>query len=222
MKVAVPVVLALSVALAQSCLTLTSGADMAAEYFTLAESYAEVKKFDKAILFYEKAASSKEFENASLYGLARCRALTGKWPEAAETLMILRDRDPENKLVASSLAYALVSASRVDEGLAMYETLRDKYPDDPVMARNYAELLFVAEKYAETTEQIALIKDRFPDTDGSRGIEALEKKVADATAPKAADAGEKADAGDSADSGASAEAAAGNESPAVSEANPKI
>lgn len=184
MKRLSPLVLAILVALAQSCSTLYSGKDMAGEYYTLAEAYSEVKKYDKAIVYYEKAAASREYSNAAKYGLARSYALTGNWDGAVKILSSLLKRDPDNKTLASSYAFALVSSSRMDEGLTLYKILWEKYPDDSVMARNYAELLFIAGKYDETTAQIALIKERFPDTEGSKNIAALEKKIEDATAPK--------------------------------------
>jgi tetratricopeptide (TPR) repeat protein len=184
MKRLLPLFLAILIALTQSCSTLYSKKDMAGEYFTLAEAYCEVKKYDKAIVYYEKAATSREYSNAAKYGLARSYALTGNWDGAVKILVSLLKRDPDNKALASSYAFALVSSARMDEALTLYKILWEKYPDDSVMARNYAEMLFIAKKYDETTAQIALIKEQFPDTEGSKNIAALEKKIKDATAPK--------------------------------------
>lgn len=184
MKRLLPLFLAILIALTQSCSTLYSRKDMAGEYFTLAEAYSEVRKYDKAIVYYEKAAASKEYSNAAKYGLARSYALTGNWDGAVKILSSLLRRDPDNKTLASSYAFALVSSSRTDEALTLYKILWEKYPDDSVMARNYAEMLFIANKYDETTAQIALIKEQFPDTEGSRNIAALEKKIENALAPK--------------------------------------
>lgn len=188
MKTAVRIFLFLLIALTQSCTTVYSGKSMASEYFTLAEAYAEVGKHDKAIVYYGKAASVKEYSNAANYGLARSYALTGRWDESARLLSKLLEKDPDNKLLTTSYAFALVSSSQIEEGFDLYQKLWDKYPDDPVMARNYAEMLFVSGKYDEATAQIAIIKEKYLDTEGGKDIATLEKKIADALAPKDAPA----------------------------------
>lgn len=196
----------------QSCASVLVSKEMAAEYYALAEGYVSVSKYDAAIPYYKKAAARKEFGNAAQYGLARAYALTLKWDDACRILSRLNREDPENTLVSTSYAYALVSKGDIDESLDLYGKIYARFPEDPVLARNYAELLFLAGKYDETTAQIAVIKEKFADTDGAKDIDALEKKVSDALAPKEepAQGSDAADgAADAADGAAPVEASGG-------------
>ena len=155
----------------------------AAEYYELAEGYADLSKYDKAINYYKKAGQRKEYVNASNYGLARMYAFSAKWDEASKLFSDLYKQDPESTMIASAYAYSLASSGQYDKALSLYDSLYQKNNDDPVLARNYAEMLFISKKYEETLAQITLMKEKFPDTDALKGIDALEKKVNDAINP---------------------------------------
>jgi len=60
---------------------MTIPADTAAGYLEIADGYAGISKYDKAIPFYRKAAGNPDYANAASYGLARAYALTGKWTD---------------------------------------------------------------------------------------------------------------------------------------------
>jgi len=163
------------------CQTIPLG--RASEYYELAEGYADLSKYDKAISYYEKAGEREEYLNASKYGLARMYAFSAKWDEASKLFSDLYKQDPESTMIASAYAYSLASSGQYDKALSLYASLFIKNNDDPVLARNYAEMLFISKKYDETLAQITLMKEQFPDTDALKGIDALEKKVNDAINP---------------------------------------
>ncbi len=171
--------------------------ETASNYYEIAEGYAGITKYDKAISFYRKAALQKEFANAANYGLARMYSLTGKWQDACVILGDLYAQDKENTLIATAYAYALASNSRGDEALALYESVWKKNSEDPSAGRNYAGILFLSGKFGETLEQIALLKEKYPDAEALKGIDELEKKAKEGLSPPAEPdpaAGTKADA----------------------------
>jgi len=176
--------------LLSSCATVGNGLveqNVASEYYAIAEGYAGLSKYDKAILYYRKAAVRKEYANAANYGLGRMYALSGKWREARDVFSDLYAKDPENTLVASAYAYALASNGQTGEALALYETVWRRNSGDPQGMRNYASMLVLAERYGEAIALIAELKEKFPDTDALKGIEELEKKAADGMKPPAED-----------------------------------
>ena len=163
-----------------SCAVLGGSAgrrDIAAEYYAIAEGYAGISKYEKAIEYYRKAAVRKEFANAANYGLGRMYALSGKWADACKQLSPLHKAEPSNGLIASAYAFALASNGQKDEALAVYESVYQKSPDDPAAGRNYAGMLVLTGKYTEALFQIAALKKNFPDSDAVKGIDELEKKA---------------------------------------------
>ncbi len=167
----------------EGCASTRPSKEFVAEYYALAEGYSEIGKYDKAIFFYQKALTRPEYRNGARYGLARAYALNGNWAAACDIFADLYRQDPKNALLAASYAYALASTGKIEEALRLYGALYQERPDDSTRARNYAELLFLAGHYAESSEMVALLKDKFADSPGAKDIAALEKKIADATAP---------------------------------------
>lgn len=169
-----------------SCTTILSSKEISGEYYTLAEGYVEIAKYDKAIPYYQKAARRKEYRNAAEFGLARAYALSGKWGDSFALLARLHGLDPDNTLVSTAYAFTLVNVGKIDEALGLYASLCAARGDDSVLARDYAELLFLAGRYEETGYEIVWIKSQFPDSDGAKDIASLEKKLEAAVAPKPA------------------------------------
>lgn len=157
--------------------------ELAAEYFTIAEGYADISRYDKAIEFYNKSLAQKEYVNASKYGLGRMYSLSGKWKEACDYFSELYTQEPENDLVSTAYAYALVSNGQTSEALEIYEAVWKRNDEDPVVIRNYAEILHLSGRYSETLSLIDALKEKYPDSEAMKGIEVLEKKAQDGLAP---------------------------------------
>lgn len=157
--------------------------ELATEYFTIAEGYADISRYDKAIEFYNKALAQKEFVNASKYGLGRMYSLSGKWKEACASFSELYTQEPENDLISTAYAYALVSNGQTSEALEIYEVVWKRNDEDPSAIRNYAEILYLSGRYSETLSYIDALKEKYPDSEAMKGIEILEKKTQDGLAP---------------------------------------
>lgn len=174
------------VVLLTSCATVGGGParqNLASEYYAIAEGYAGLSKYDKAILYYRKAAVHGEYANAARYGLGRMYALSGKWQDACDMFSLLYEQDPDNGLVSGAYAYALASNGRKEEALALYVEVWRKNADDPLGMRNYASMLVLSGRYEEALSVIAGLREKYPDSDAAKGIEELEKKAADALKP---------------------------------------
>jgi len=169
-----------------SCATANAGLagqNIASEYYAIAEGYAELSKFDKAILYYRKASLRREYANAAGYGLGRMYALSGKWQEACDEFAVLYKKDPDNTLIAGAYAFALASNGQTGEALALYGMLWQKNPVDPQTGRNYAAMLVLAARYEEALALIAELNEKYPDAEALKGIGEIEKKAEDALKP---------------------------------------
>ncbi len=198
-----------------SCAGLRPGVTrqtIAAEYYSIAEAYADLGKYEKAIPYYEEAAKRREFANAARYGLARMYALSGKWEEASEIFGSLLSKDPGNEMLESAYSFSIVSMGKADEALVLYKAVMDRHPDDPVLARNYAEVQIIAGQYDGALETVKSARLRFPESDVMNDFDSIEAKataaIADAAEkskegapPSEGNAGKKTDRSDGKKSG---------------------
>jgi predicted Zn-dependent protease len=178
----------LAASLLSSCAGLRPGVTrqtIAAEYYSIAEAYADLGKYEKAIPYYQEAAKHPEFANAARYGLARMYALSGKWEEAADIFGSLLAKDPENEMLESAYSFSIVSSGKSDEALIRYKTVMDRHPDDPVLARNYAEVQIIAGQYDGALETVKSARSRFAESDIMKDFDSIEAKATAAIADAA-------------------------------------
>ncbi|GEM_PF-504808 len=181
-----PALLALIMLLASSCAVIRGGVTrqtIASEYYSIAEAYADLEKYDKAIPYYEAAAKQKQYRNAARYGLGRMYGLTGDWKQAEDIFESLLKKDKGNEMLEGAYAFALVSQGKTEKAIPLYKALMEKHPDDPVIARDYAEVLIVAKQYEDALESIASTREKFPDSDVLKDLDDLEAKANAALAP---------------------------------------
>ena len=174
--------------LSASCVTAARNQELCDEYFAIAEGYAGISKYDKALDYYRKAGKSRQLENASRYGIGRMCALLGNWEEAVAAFSTLYAKDPDNGIVSFAYAYSLAAGGKPEQAVALYKKIYDTDRENLRYARDYAEILVIAGRYQEGLDQIGVIKEKFPDSDAVKDIDALEKKANDGlNPPKPAD-----------------------------------
>ena len=160
-----------------ACLSAPSRAALAAEYLYLADCYAEVEEYEKALFFYEKAAMEDAFRDVAAYGMGRMCALSENWGAAVKIFKSLYEKEPDNSILLSAYAFALASDGQLGKALPLYATLADARPDDARVAADYVELLFAAKMYDEAREEAAAVKERFPDNEQTVSLDNLEERV---------------------------------------------
>ena len=67
----------------------------------------------------------------------------GRYPEAIESFVILRDNDPNSGVLASSLAAALVMAKRFNDALHILEPFTNRYPPEEKPLQLHRDILAV-------------------------------------------------------------------------------
>ena len=159
------------------CLSAPDKAALAADYLYLADSYAEVEEYEKALFFYEKAAKEDAFKDVATYGMGRMHALSENWSAAVKIFKSLYEKEPNNSILLSAYAFALASDGQIETALPLYATLRDSRPDDARVAADYAELLFAAKMYDEARAEAAAVKEKFPDNEQTVSLDNLEERI---------------------------------------------
>lgn len=156
-------VIALSTSCVSCALTGSAGLrkDIACEYYALAEGYAGLSKYDRAEQYYLLASKQEEYRNASMYGVARMKALSGKWAESAALLKVLYEQDAANTLLASAYAYALVNTSETEAAKQIYQRLYESNMDDPGTCKNFAQVLVLAGDYKDALVLISELEKKF-------------------------------------------------------------
>ncbi len=158
--------------------------DIAAEYYALAEGYAGLKNYDKALLYYTEASRIREFRNASLWGIGRMHALKGNWNEAVQVFANLYELDSSNLMLSNAYAYALAASGNTREAIILYRSLYEASIEDPEVARNYVEILSIAGEHQLVLDVSPILRSRFPDSGIITAIAQLETKAAEALKKK--------------------------------------
>ena len=148
--------------------------NICSEYMNIADSYFELKKYDKAITYYKLAMNDKNLKLSVYYKLGRTYALSKDYVNASKIYSDLLKLDPQNKDLQISLAYVKAMSGEVSESLGMYERLCQSFPNDAVVFENYINILLFLEKKEEAYAQYKIFAQKFPD---NANLKVLEEKT---------------------------------------------
>ncbi len=158
--------------------------DLSGEYFSIAEAYTELKKYDKAIDFYKKAQKSKAYKKASHYNMAQVYALQKNWKQCIKYLEPLHNEAPDNIKITGAYAYALASSGKSKKALELYKAIYDKNTDTPEYFFNYVRLLIITKEYKTAKELLEAEREKFTESEDAKTIEELQTKVNKKLNPK--------------------------------------
>ena len=142
------------------------------EYMNIADTYFDLKKYDKAETYYIAAMKNKDIYWNACYKLAKCYVFEAKWNEAQSCYETLLKRDPENITIQSSLAYIYAMNGNTQKAIEEYSKLIEKSSEQSELLENYICVLLAAEKKEEALEQYTFLKEKFPE---SKRLEELGK-----------------------------------------------
>ncbi|MEL3912272.1 tetratricopeptide repeat protein [Treponema pedis] len=147
------------------------------EYFSIAEGYTELKKYDKAIDYYKKAEKSKQYRNAVKYNLAQIYALQKDWENCLKYLEPMYNQVPDNIKISTAYAYALASAGKETKAIEIYKKIISKENETPEYFFNYVRILVTAKKYEESLKLLEESKEKFTQEEDKKTIAELEEKI---------------------------------------------
>lgn len=144
------------------------------EYFTIAEEYYSLGKYDKALMYYEKCSSNKKLKNECQYKKALCYVQLKDWKKAEEIFSKLLSIDSDNSTLKSSLAYTYSMEGDTDKSLSLYKELVETHPENQSFLENYISVLIQKEIIDEVKVQFENLKKNFSD---SKKIPVIEEKL---------------------------------------------
>ncbi len=146
------------------------------EYMTIAKAYDDLKKYDKAVEYYQMAInadSENTLGNSAYYNIGHCYAMAGDWKNARTVYEELLKKDGGNTNLKISLAYIDAMSGNLDSACLRYAELCEKNPTDAALLKNYISVLIAAEKKDEAKNGLELLKKNFPDDSSIKDIEKL-------------------------------------------------
>lgn len=151
--------------------------DLAGEYVSIAQGYAELKNYQKAIDYYLKAEASEKYKNAVKYNLAQVYAMQKDWDNCLKYLEPLHKQAPENIKISTAYAYALASSGKENKALLIYEKIYLNDKETPEYFFNYVRILVISKKYEKAKELLKEAKEKFTQDDDKRAIDGIEKEI---------------------------------------------
>lgn len=138
--------------------------DMYAGYFEIAEEFYNLKKYDKAAIYYEKCLKDKDSsERRSVqYKLAKTYIQQQKYDKAEHIYRELLEIDGQNMNLKSSIAFCMIKTNRYDEAEKIY---LDLIKEDSVENSNYKNLLvlqIIKGDFDKADETLSKYKELFP------------------------------------------------------------
>ena len=155
-----------------------SSETLAAEYYDIANAYYDLKKYDKAIEYYEKTQDLLPEENLTItYNLARIYAIQNKWSSAEEYYSRIFERDQNNITIGMPYAYVLAKQGKTMEASALYRGFYERNPVDKKLLANFILVLLELDEDDEASELFAELKALDEESEEVRKVtDAFKKK----------------------------------------------
>lgn len=137
--------------------------NIAIEYYNIAEAYAELGQYEKAVEYYTRALPEKSLSDAAYYKLGRCSALAQDYAAAERVFKALLRKDPANTDISASLAYVYAMQGDVERALSIYEGILQENPDVLEPRKNFIALLVHKDELERAKAQLDILREKFPD-----------------------------------------------------------
>jgi tetratricopeptide (TPR) repeat protein len=146
-----------------SCATTRlSDAELVEEYLAIGNEHFAAGRFERAILFYSRAAALDPTAKAPRLSLAKAKIEAKELEPAIELLRELDAQDKDNTVILSYLAYAYALLERYGDAEAAYRRVVALLPQDAGAAKNLAIILRRAGKPREAMEALRAASDASP------------------------------------------------------------
>ncbi|MBQ9631154.1 MAG: tetratricopeptide repeat protein [Treponema sp.] len=147
-----------------------------AEYLAIADAYADLEKYDKAIQYYNLALENKDVYWQTIYKLAHMYAYAKNWSEAEKLYTKLLERDSQNVNLQLSLAYLQAMSGNVDKAIVSYKKIISENEDAEDALTNYIAILLATGRYELAESEVNILKEKFPE---SKRLSEFEKKLSE-------------------------------------------
>lgn len=148
--------------------------DLGREYYLLADSYAELKKYDKALELYQKASrTGVKSERELSFKIARTAALAKDWNTALKEYGSLLEKDKDNLLLKKSIAWIYGQKGDLKKAETEYEALYTVHSYDKDVCTNYILVLHTLKKDEQARAVFSSYAELYPDAPNIAELEKL-------------------------------------------------
>ena len=148
--------------------------DLGREYYLLADSYAELKKYDKALELYQKASRTGiKSERELSFKIARTAALAKDWNTALKEYGFLLEKDKDNLLLKKSIAWIYGQKGDLEKAETEYEALYTAHSYDKDVCTNYILVLHTLKKDEQARAVFSSYTELYPDAPNIAELEKL-------------------------------------------------
>ncbi len=148
--------------------------DLGREYYLLADSYAELKKYDKALELYQKASrTGVKSERELSFKIARTAALAKDWNTALKEYGSLLEKDKDNLLLKKSIAWIYGQKGDLEKAETEYEALYTAHSYDKDVCTNYILVLHALKKNEQARVVFSSYAELYPDAPNIAELEKL-------------------------------------------------
>lgn len=147
------------------------------EYMRIADEYFNLKKFDKALIYYKECLSFSEYHKAATYKLAKTYVMQKNYKEAIPLFKELLLDDSNNQSLIESLAYCYAMSSEKNKAEELYLNLINDYGNQSSYYENLI-ILYIQDKKREQSENLLTqLKEKFPDCSNIQKLESEIEKL---------------------------------------------
>ena len=138
--------------------------EMYAGYYSIAEEYFSMKKYDKAAIYYEKCLLDKdgEIKRSVQYKLAKTYIQLEKYEQARQIYESLLTIDENNQNLKSSIAFCYLKSNQFDKAESIYNELLEAENQDSANYKNLILLKLIKDDLETAESLISSYKEKFP------------------------------------------------------------
>lgn len=146
-----------------ACATAGGTVVRAEEYYSIANAYFELKKYDEAERWFSLASRHEKTALAARYQLGRIAFEKGEPAEAARIFEDLLPLDPDNLMLIRAAAYSRMKLGEWDAAISLFDKASHLAPETEDARYNYALALAYADRFEEAAERLKPRVEAFPD-----------------------------------------------------------
>ena len=147
--------------------------DLYNQYMLIADEYFSLKKYDKAVLYYEECLKCEELYWTAYYKIAKISVIQSNWEKALKMFNTLLERDKENLTLKENIAYIYAMKGEKEKAVSIYLELIEVSPDVSTYYENLISVYISIENAEEAEKYLLILKEKFPDSNKIENITSL-------------------------------------------------
>ncbi len=151
--------------------------NLSSEYVIIADAYMNLKKYDKAVEFYQKALAGNPRNKQVEYSLAGAYVFNKQYKAALKLYQHLLQSDASNTSIQLSIAYVYAQLGEIEPALNIYESLYQTETYNSTVLTNYGLLLVHQKSYEKAQSLLQELTELNPE---SEAVKKLEKALTEA------------------------------------------